>query len=123
MLATQEIVDSNGRRHNRLLASGVRDLTSLTWHWTHYQKWADKVEAGFEAAAKYLHSQYVFTEHNVPYNTQVVPLAGLCVELGAELESANAKAKLERWYWSGVFGEAYGSAVETQYARDLVGSR
>ena len=94
------------------------DILNLTLD--DYQKWADKVEAGFEAAAKFLHSQYVFTEHNIPYNTQVVPLAALYVELGAGLEAANANTKLERWYWSGVFGEAYGSAVETQYARDLV---
>ena len=94
------------------------DILNLTL--ADYQKWADKVEAGFEAAAKFLHSQYVFTEHNIPYNTQLVPLAALYVELGPQLESANAKTKLERWYWSGVFGEAYGSAVETQYARDLV---
>ena len=31
----------------------------------------------------------------------------------------SASAKLERWFWSGIFGEAYGSAVETQYALDL----
>ena len=26
---------------------------------------------------------------------------------------------LEQWYWSGIFSEAYGGAVETQYALDL----
>ena len=26
---------------------------------------------------------------------------------------------LERWYWSGIFSEAYGSATETQFALDL----
>lgn len=93
------------------------DILNLTL--AEYLKWADKVESGFEAAAKFLHSQFVFSEHNIPYNTQLVPLAALYAELGPELESANAKARLERWYWSGVFGEIYGSVVETQYARDL----
>lgn len=93
------------------------DILNLTLD--EYLKWADKVEAGFEAAAKFLHSQFVFSQNNIPYNTQLVPLAALYAELGQQLESANAKARLERWYWSGVFGEAYGSAVETQYARDL----
>ena len=93
------------------------DILNLTRN--EYEKWADIVEAGFEDAAKFLHSQSVFFQKNIPYNTQLVPLAALFAELGHELESANAKARLERWYWSGVFGEMYGSSVETQYARDL----
>ena len=84
-----------------------------------YQQWADQVEAGFLAAARFLRSQFVFRQHDVPYSTQLVPLAALYVELGAELEPANANVKLERWFWSGIFGEAYGGAVETQYGLDL----
>ena len=94
------------------------DILSLTLD--EYQEWADKVEAGFGAAAKFLHSQFVFSPKNIPYNTQLVPLAALNAELGQELESANAKLRLEQWFWSGIFGEMYGSSVETQYARDLV---
>ena len=84
-----------------------------------YQEWADRVEAGFMEAAKFLNSQFVFTKGNVPYNTQLVPLAVLYVELGRDLETANAKEKLERWFWCGVLSETYGSSVETQFANDL----
>ena len=94
-----------------------RDILNLTL--ADYQEWADKVEAGFIQAGKFLRSQFVFKEGYVPYATQLLPLATLFVELGTEVESANANERLERWYWSGIFGEAYGSAVETQYARDL----
>ncbi len=93
------------------------DILNLTLE--DYRKWADKAESGFESAAKFLHSNFVFTENNLPYNTQLVPLSAIFVELGQELEPANAETRLERWYWSGVFGEMYGSAVESQYARDL----
>ena len=93
------------------------DILSLTRD--EYEKWADTVEMGFEQAAKFLHSQFVFFQNNIPYNTQLVPLAALFAELGYELESANAKGRLGKWYWSGIFGEMYGSSVETQYARDL----
>ena len=93
------------------------DILDLTLD--EYREWADLVEQGFEAAAKFLHSQFVFTQPNIPYNTQIVPLAALYVELGHELDSLNAKRRLERWYWCGVFGEMYGSSVESQYARDL----
>lgn len=95
-----------------------RDILNLTL--ADYEEWADKVEAGFMQAAKFLHAQFVFNSWNVPYATQLVPLATLFVELGNEAEPANANERLERWYWSGIFGESYGSAVETQYARDLV---
>ena len=70
-------------------------------------------------AAKFLNRQFIFTRGNVPYNTQLVPLAALYAELGKELEPANAQEKLERWFWCGIMGETYGSAVETQFANDL----
>ena len=85
-----------------------------------YKHWAGRVGNGFEEAAKFLHTQYVFTKQNVPYNTQLIPLASLYVELGQELRTGNALASLARWYWSGIFGEEYGSATETQFALDLV---
>ena len=119
LLATQE---RRRQTPDTVSAPGIgckrSDILNLTLD--DYRKWADRVEAGFESTAKFLHSQFVFTEYNIPYNTQLVPLSALYVELGTAVETANAKARLERWYWSGVFGEAYGSAVETQYARDLV---
>ncbi len=94
-----------------------RDILSLTV--SQYQTWADKVEEGFRQAAKFLHSQFVFKKEDVPYTTQLVPLAVLHAELGGELHPAKAKLQLERWYWAGVFSEAYGAAIETQYAQDL----
>lgn len=30
------------------------------------------------------------------------------------------RVKLVRWYWNGVFGELYGSAVESRIARDFM---
>ena len=85
-----------------------------------YQSWADRVEEGFKAAAGFLNGQFVFTKGNVPYNTQLVPLAALYVELGRELEPARSREQLERWFWCGVLGEVYGGSVETQFANDLV---
>ena len=94
-----------------------RDILNLSLH--DYQKFADEVEAGFRKAAAFLQSQFIFGRYNVPYTTQLVPMAALYVELGGELEPAFARDKLARWYWSGIFGEAYGGTTETQYALDL----
>ena len=96
-----------------------RRASILNLELSEYQEWADRVEAGFLAAGKFLHSQFVLTGYNVPYNTQLVPLAALHVELGGELATSNAQDKLNRWFWCGILGEAYGSAVETQFALDL----
>ena len=104
---------------NPLPAINCRKNDILGMNVSDYQRWADQVERGFMDAGRFLRSQFVFRDKDVPYTTQLVPLAALYAELGSALEPANAKAKLERWYWSGIFGERYGGAVETQYGLDL----
>ena len=122
LLSTQErrrAAIGAGRPLNRIPAINCRKNDILGLDVSDYHRWADHVEAGFINAAKFLFRQFIFTNYNVPYATQLVPLSALFVELGHALEPANAQAKLERWFWSGVFAEAYGGAVETQYALDL----
>src|SRR5262249_13146763 len=41
-------------------------------------------------------------------------------DIGDDWEHDANRAKLIRWYWNGVFGELYGSAVETRIARDFI---
>ena len=101
-------------------AVGCKKKDILDLHLSDYLNWADKVENGFIKAAKFLHTQFVIGKRNVPYNTQLVPLSALYVDLGSELETVIAKERLEKWYWSGVFGESYGGTIETQFALDLV---
>ena len=104
---------------NRIPAINCRKNDILDLDVSDYRDWADRVEAGFVNAAKFLSRQFVFTNRDVPYTTQLVPLAALYVELGGELEPDNANERLERWFWSGIFGETYGGAIETQYGLDL----
>ncbi len=119
LLATQQRQREAASRQLPLPGIGCKRADILTLTLKEYQEWASHVEDGFVLAAKFLHSQFVFTQANIPYNTQIVPLAALFVELGRELDTADARTRLEHWYWSGVFGEMYGSGVETQYSRDL----
>jgi len=85
-----------------------------------FVKYRDAVEEGFKKAAKFLRTQYINRAFDLPYQTQLVPLAGILAELGDKAEHAATQAKLARWYWCGVFGELYGSAVESRFARDIV---
>ena len=122
LLATQEKRRSaveEARPQRQLPAISCRRNDILSLELDEYLAWADKVERGFMDAAKFLYRQFIFTARDVPYVTQLVPLAAIYVELGDELQPANAQALLERWFWSGIFNESYGSAVETQYSRDL----
>ena len=122
LLKTQEdrkVAISQGKTGPQAPAIGCRRRDILSLNLDDYRNWADRVEQGFVDAGSFLVSQFVFGQRNVPYGTQLVPLAVLYVELDKELHPYNAKQKLEQWYWSGVFGEAYGGTVETQFALDL----
>jgi hypothetical protein len=84
-----------------------------------YKKWAGAVEAGFLQAAKFLQMQKIFWRKDVPYQSQIVPLAAIITLLGDLWEQDGARQKIGRWYWCGVFGELYGSTVESRFARDV----
>jgi len=84
-----------------------------------WQEWADRVEAGFVRAARFLYGQRIFNARDLPYRTQLVPLAAIYADLGAASETEGARQKIARWYWCGVLGELYGGATESRFARDL----
>ena len=117
--ARQRTATSEEKPPNQTPGIGCKRADILNLKLSEYQQWADRVEGGFKDAAEFLHSQFVFTSYDVPYNTQLVPLAALYAELGKELATANAQDKLNRWFWCGIFGETYGGGVETQFALDL----
>ena len=88
-----------------------------------YQKYADVLTRGFEEAEMLLFEERIFVSRDLPYTTQLIPLAVLCAMLlpDRRIKNSNVKNKIKRWYWCGVFGELYGSANETRYVNDVVG--
>lgn len=95
-----------------------RDILNLSLE--QYQRCADRIEKGLEKSARFLVREKIFDARNLPYRTQLVPLAGICAVLGDDFESDSVRQQLARWYWSGVFGELYGGATETRFANDIV---
>ena len=74
LLSTQERhrkAIGEGQPQNRIPAINCRKNDILGLDVDDYHRWADRVEAGFENAAKFLLSQFIFTSYNVPYNTAV----------------------------------------------------
>ncbi len=85
-----------------------------------YRTRAERIERGFIDAARLLVREKVFNAYNLPYGTQLVPLAAICAVLGGKFESDVVKQKIARWFWCGVFGELYGGANETRFANDIL---
>ncbi len=88
-----------------------------------YKKYADDLTQGFAGAEMLLIEESIFDKRDLPYTTQIIPLAVLCTLLLPDnrIKSSNVKNKIKQWYWCGVFGELYGSANETRYVNDVVG--
>ena len=84
-----------------------------------YQKLADEVEAGFMLAARFMRSNGFLNPLDLPYRTQLVPLASVLALLRDRGWEPRIHAKLTQWYWCGVLGELYGGAVETRIANDV----
>ena len=101
-----------GLPQNRIPAINCRKNDILGLDVSDYHEWADRVEKGFIEAAKFLHSQYIYTRYDVPYNTQLVPLAALYVELGDHLAPAMARAS-----WRDGSGQGYSERCMEERSR------
>lgn len=84
-----------------------------------YKEWAEPATQGFLRAARILHGQMILESSDIPYRTQLTPLAAILAVLGDRADSDGVRAKLARWFWCGVFGELYGGAIESRFAFDL----
>jgi len=96
-----------------------KDILRLTLG--EYINWAERLTEGFKEAARLLRSQKIFTTRDLPYRSQLIPLAAILTWLKSDARNDGVRTKLARWYWCGVFGELYGSSGETFFARDFVG--
>lgn len=97
--------------------SAKRDAV-LTLPLAAYLKWKDALAKGFWQAAKFLRKESFFSTADLPYRTQLVPLAVVLTLLGERWQEQKIYDKVARWYWCGVLGELYGGAVETRFALD-----
>jgi hypothetical protein len=113
----QDIAD--GKTGKAVTPVSAKRVSVLGLSLDSYHKWADPVEAGFLLAAKFLRKQCFYSSRDLPYRTQLVPLAAVLTVLKERWLEPVILDKLSRWYWCGVFGELYGGAVETRIANDL----
>jgi hypothetical protein len=118
----------DGRRAAQMAGKDGKELPAVTCNrqallnlpLDAYKRYEAQVERGFVQAAKFLHMLNIYRIFDLPYQSQVVPLAAILADIGDSSEHDANRAKLIRWYWNGVFGELYGSSVETRIARDFM---
>ena len=85
-----------------------------------YQANKAAVLEGYKMARKFLFSQYVFRMRDLPYTTQLVPLAAICAVIRkSSFNLPQTQNILSRWFWCGIMGEMYGGANETRFANDI----
>jgi hypothetical protein len=84
-----------------------------------YRKFADPLEKGFKEAGAFLNEHKIIWHRDVPYPPLIVGLASVFAQLGPKAQTAAAKQKLSRWFWTVTAGEYYGSATETKLGRDV----
>jgi hypothetical protein len=115
----RKVMESNGLTEN-LPAVSAKRKEMLNLPLSDYKRYRDRVVGGFIKASKILVENHIFNSRDVPYSTQLVPMAAILAQIGNEIENMGNKAKLMRWFWCGVLGELYGSANETRYALDIM---
>lgn len=118
--SVRESAIASGARESDLPAVRATRQSLLDLPLDAYLANRDRVEQGFMTAAKFLRQESIYRALDLPYQTQIVPLAAILAEIGDKWEHAENRRKLARWYWCGVFGELYGSAVESRFAKDIV---
>lgn len=85
-----------------------------------YQSNLDDLLEGFDIAREFLLGERIFRKRDLPYTTQVIPLAATCAYIGRDkFKLQTNKNILRQWLWCGIFGEMYGGANETRYANDI----
>ncbi|MFC2487329.1 MAG: DUF262 domain-containing protein [Alloprevotella sp.] len=84
----------------------------------------EDLKQGFTSAANFMVQQGIYKSIDIPYSTQLIPLAAIFAYdnmNGKKLGLMQNLDLMSKWFWCGVFGELYGSANETRFAQDIVG--
>jgi len=112
--------EQEGKKGKELPAVSGNRQALLNLPLSAYKQYEAQVERGFMQAAKFLHMLHIYRIFDLPYQSQIVPLAAILADIGDAWEHEANRTRLVQWYWNGVFGELYGSAVESRIARDFM---
>lgn len=108
-----------GKTGKQVTPVSAKRVSILSLPLSAYRDWAERVEGGYMLVARFLRKECFLGPRELPYRTQLAPLAAVLAMLGKRWLEPRIYGKLARWYWCGVLGELYGGAVETRVANDV----
>ena len=114
LVRTWELKQSNSRS---AVSCKRRDLLELPL--ADFVRLAPRVAEAFEWVGDFLERQCIVRAPDLPYRTQLVPLAAVRTVLGAGTDTVAADDLINQWYWCGVLGEMYGGSTESRFTRDV----
>ncbi|WP_432146412.1 GmrSD restriction endonuclease domain-containing protein [Streptomyces sp. bgisy084] len=94
-----------------------RDLLRLPL--ADFRRLAPRVAEAFKWVGAFLEQQCIVRTADLPYRTQLVPLAAVRAVLGEATDTPGADERIAQWYWCGVLGEMYGGSTESRFTRDV----
>jgi hypothetical protein len=94
-----------------------RDLLELPL--ADFRRLAPRVAEAFAWVGAFLEQQCIVRAPDLPYPTQLVPLAAVRTILGVETDTSAGEELISQWYWCGVLGEMYGGSTESRFTRDV----
>ena len=110
---------SSGKTGKQITGVSAKRESVLALPLSAYASQKKTLAEGFWKAAKFLRKESFFSKRDLPYRTQIVPLATVLALLGDRWLEQKVYDRICRWFWCGVLGELYGGAVETRMANDL----
>ncbi|WP_175410417.1 DUF262 domain-containing protein [Streptomyces sp. TRM64462] len=94
-----------------------RDLLNLPL--ADFRRLAPRIADAFEWIGGFLERQCIVRSGDLPYRTQLVPLAAVRAIVGDETDGPGGEERISQWYWNGVLGEMYGGSIESRFSRDV----
>ncbi|WP_204249086.1 GmrSD restriction endonuclease domain-containing protein [Nocardia arizonensis] len=94
-----------------------RDLLELPL--ADFDRLTPRLTEAFEWVGGFLTEQCIVRVNDLPYRSQLIPLAAVRAILGETIDDPAMRERVTRWYWCGVLGEMYSGATESRFARDV----
>lgn len=109
----------NGKTGKQVTGVSAKREAVLSLPLEAYQQYKDLLLKGFINATKFLRGEAFFSHYDLPYSSQIIPLATLMAIIGEKWQEPVIKNKITKWFWNGVIGELYGGSSETRIALDV----
>ncbi|MFI6304500.1 DUF262 domain-containing protein [Amycolatopsis thailandensis] len=107
------------KREGRATAVSCKRRDLLDLPLAEFRRLSPRVATAFEWVGEFLNQQCIIRAADLPYRTQLVPLAAVRAVLEDQLDDPTMLERITRWYWCGVLGEMYGGSTESRFTRDV----